>query len=312
MGTRIWFCLARHSRLENNGSDMQIPNVRFDHSKTNRAECELLELEQLFQRFQSGEHDPQIPHRINFFNLIVIEAGKGEHMVDFQNVPFQPGSVLFIQREQVHAFDLTNRPQGKVLLFTQAFLDQVHANMRLPNFTPTHLNRQHVPVIQLDAGHKRRCGRLLQELTEEMTSPNTDPLIVMYLFCSLSLLLNRLRPEQYQQQLSDDQSLLLACFFDRLQANFDRVRDANWYASQVNTTYKTLNKICKLATQLTAKQLIDAYTIIEIKRRLVLSRVTSQQIAYELGFEDVSNFNKYFRNQTSVTPGQFRKHHTRS
>lgn len=286
-----------------------IPQVRFNYHKTGQAELELIELEQLWQLAESSPHNPCSPHRVGFFNLIIVESGCGEHMLDFQNVPFEAGSVLFVQREQVHAFDLSSRPQGKVLLFTQAFLDQVHANMRLPNLTPTHLNRQHVPVIQLDAVHKLRCGRLLQELTEEVSSPKTDPLLVMYLFCSLSLLLNRLRPEQHQQQLSDAQSLLLARFFDQLQANFDRVRDANWYASQVNTTYKTLNKICKLATQLTAKQLIDAYTIIEIKRRLVVSQVTSQHIAYELGFEDVSNFNKYFRNQTGMTPGQFRKHH---
>lgn len=284
-----------------------IPQVRFNYHKTGQAELELMELEQLWQLAESGQHNPCSPHRVGFFNLMIVESGCGEHMLDFQNVPFQPGSVLFIQREQVHAFDLSNRPQGKVLLFTQAFLDQVHANMRLPNVTPTHLNRQYAPAIQLDAMHKQRCARLLAELTEEMTSPNTDPLMVMYLFCSLSLLLNRLRPEQFNQRLSVDQSALLGRFFEKLQRHFGQVRDANWYASQINTTYKTLNKVSKLATGLTAKQLIDAYTIMEIKRRLVVSHVSSQQIAYELGFDDISNFTKYFRNQADMTPGQFRK-----
>ena len=52
-------------------------------------------------------------------------------MVDFQDYPFSQGSVLFIQREQVHAFDFSNEPQGTAVVFTQAFLDSIHANMKL-------------------------------------------------------------------------------------------------------------------------------------------------------------------------------------
>ncbi|WP_425440587.1 hypothetical protein [Photobacterium indicum] len=57
-------------------------------------------------------------------------------MVDFAHHAFSAGSIIFLQREQVHAFDFSSKPVGKVLLFTQAFLDQLHANMRLSNYTP--------------------------------------------------------------------------------------------------------------------------------------------------------------------------------
>lgn len=57
------------------------------------------------------------------------------------------------------------------------------------------------------------------------------------------------------------------------------------YAQRLHITYKTLNHLCKLACQQTAKQLIDHYTILEAKRRLILTRQAVQQLAYDLGFE---------------------------
>ncbi|GGP42716.1 hypothetical protein GCM10009347_08070 [Shewanella algicola] len=287
---------------------MAIPNIGFNHHKTNQAELEIIELSNLYTRSMIG-HDPQVPHRVSFFMLVYIELGEGEHMVDFNHYRFGPGSLIFVQREQVHSFDFSGQPQGKVILFTQAFLDKVHANMRLPNYTPTHLNQQHNPILQLDSTHHARSHILIDQIQTEINTPASEPLIVMYLFSALALLLHRLRPALSHDNLSAEQSSKLARFFSLMQQHVQQVRDANWYAGKIHTTYKTLNQICKLATGLTAKQMIDAYTIVEIKRRLVVSKNTTQQLANDFGFEDSSNFVKYFKNQTELTPSQFIKHH---
>lgn len=286
-------------------SNWHIPEVKFKKGGKAHSEIEIIELESLYHR--SLAQSPEKPHRVNFFMLLYIEKGAGGHMVDFETYPFTSGSFIFIQREQVHAFDFSSKPQGKLLLFTQDFLDRVHANMRLPNYTPTHLNRQHTPLLKLDAANNDRCNILINEMVKELALPVTDPLIVMYLFSSLSLMLHRLRPELRHDKLGRDQSAKFARFMEMLFDHFRKIRDANWYAQQISTTYKTLNSLCKLATDMTAKQLIDAHTILEIKRQLVVGSVSTQQIAYDFGFEDASNFVKYFKKHAGVTPSQFQK-----
>mgnify|MGYP001224386958 CR=1 FL=1 len=286
---------------------MQIPEVSFNHNKTDQAEFEIIELESLYSR--NFNHAPEKAHRVNFFLFIYIEQGCGTHMVDFEEYAFSPGSLLFIQREQVQSFDFSSKPKGKILLFTQSFLDQLHANMRLPNYTPTHLNNHHTPLFQLDKVTNTRCNTLINELITETAHPQSDPLIIMYLFSSLSLILHRLKPETRHDKLSKQQSIRLSQFLNLLFVHYRKTRDANWYSRQINTTYKTLNQVCKIATDLTAKQLIDAYTIIEIKRRLVVSNATTSQMAYDFGFEDASNFVKYFKKHSGLTPSQFQKQH---
>ncbi|PMG21572.1 AraC family transcriptional regulator [Vibrio splendidus] len=282
-----------------------IPNIGFNHEKTAQAELELVPLSRLYSE-SNINHDPQLPHRVSFFLILFIEQGSGTHMVDFEDYPFSQGSVLFIQREQVHAFDFSNKPQGTAVLFTQAFLDSVHANMKLPNYTPTHLNKAHSALLSLDESHQDRTRSLIQQIMTELKQSESDPLIVMYLFSALALILHRLRPEVKQDALSLQQNIKFARYFELLQNNY-----LNWYANQINTTYKTLNQVCKVATGLTAKQIIDSFTVLEMKRQLVVTNITSQKMASDFGFEDASNFVKYFKNHTQMTPSEFQKKYSK-
>lgn len=289
---------------------MLIPEVGFNQSNDPTAELEVIKLESLYER-SFTDLQPEHPHRLQFFILIYIERGTGSHMVDFEEYPYSPGSTIFVQRDQVHAFKFSSDVKGYLLLFTQLFLDQVHINMRLPNYTPTHLQNTHSPFLALDVQNNHRCKTLINEILLEKNHHQTDPLIVMYLFSSLSLIMHRLRPEMRHDNLSPEQSTKFARFFELLQSNFKSTRDAAWYAQQLHTTYKTLNQLTKLATGLTAKQLIDAYTIVEIKRHLVVNHASTQQMAYDFGFEDASNFVKYFKKHTTLTPSRFLAKYTR-
>ncbi|WP_028108049.1 AraC family transcriptional regulator [Ferrimonas futtsuensis] len=284
---------------------MAIPKVGFDLNRTNQAELEILSLQSLSGRTMK-RHDPQLPHRIRFFQLLLIEQGQGRHMVDFQEYPVSPGSVVFVQPGQVQAFRFSAELKGKLLLFTQGFLDKLHNQMRLTSFTPTHLNQHHHPLTQLDADNLARCRALTGEMAAETALERPDSLMVMHLFSALNLLLHRLKPQQRQERLPDEQRARLGRFIGLLENHFHQTRDANWYASQIGITYKTLNCLCKAAMEMTAKQAIDAYAILEIKRRLVVSQDTSSQMALDLGFEDASNFVKYFKKQVGMTPSQFR------
>ncbi len=75
----------------------------------------------------------------------------------------------------------------------------------------------------------------------------------------------------------------------------------------LHISYKSLNQLCKQASGQTVKQLIDAHTILEIKRRLIIGRDKIQEIAYELGFDDVTYFVKFFKRHTQLTPSQFKE-----
>lgn len=288
-----------------------IPKIEFDYEKSGKLEFELFDIRFLYDQGIKHEPPPTSPHRVAFHTLIYIESGEGRHCIDFEYYDFSPGTFIFVQPGQVHAWDFSNKPKGLIFVFTPVFIEQLETKMSIPfQRAPANLHYQNSPLLFLDEQNDERIRRLVTEIATEQAMQNTDSLVVMHLFSALYLLLNRLRPASPFKSLLPKQNQMFSEFLSLLEANFRRVRDANWYANNLHVTYKTLNQISKLATDRTVKQLIDDYAAAEIKRLLAISSVTIQTLAFDFGFDDISNFNKFFKKHVNMTPGQFQKQYS--
>jgi len=79
-------------------------------------------------------------------------------------------------------------------------------------------------------------------------------------------------------------------------------------AAQLNLSPRYLSDMLKQETGKTAIELIHIYLVNEAKNRLSNDDQRVSEIAYALGFEDLSYFSRLFKKQTGVTPNQFKKH----
>jgi AraC-like DNA-binding protein len=57
---------------------------------------------------------------------------------------------------------------------------------------------------------------------------------------------------------------------------------------------------------MTAKRVIVERIVLEAKRLLARSALTVAAISHQLGFDEPTNFVKYFKRETGTTPAQFR------
>ena len=78
------------------------------------------------------------------------------------------------------------------------------------------------------------------------------------------------------------------------------------YVKEMGLSTKSLNKITKETIHKTAKEFLDEIHLKQIKRLLINSKDSVKEIAYQSGFEEPSNFYKFFKRHTQVTPEQFR------
>ncbi len=287
---------------------LDIPKVEFRFPSAGNPGLEVLDLAALYRRLPLYKHDPSKPHRVKFHCLIYITQGEGAHFIDFNEHQYQPGSFIFINKNQVHAYDFANRPQGKVMFVTEEFIDSVHANIRLPFFTPAHLVSSYLPVLTLNPSLKESCEALLHEVSKEQSRADCDNLLVQLLFSALLLKLTRERGTDHSKHLSEPRAQKFAQFLLLIEEHYTVIREASPYAAMMHITYKSLNQICKLACSQTAKQLIDAHLILQAKRKLIVDSDQIQQLAYQLGFDEVTNFVKYFKRHTLLTPSQFKEY----
>src|SRR5690349_18989798 len=60
-------------------------------------------------------------HRHNFFFVLFLEKGKGEHSIDFTNYPVDDYSVFFMRPGQVHQLTLKQGSKGYLIQFNREF-----------------------------------------------------------------------------------------------------------------------------------------------------------------------------------------------
>lgn len=82
-----------------------------------------------------------------------------------------------------------------------------------------------------------------------------------------------------------------------------RVRDL---AASVNLGPSRLEHLVKTATQMCLRDLIRRRRIDEAARLLVTTHKRISEIAYYVGFTDISNFNHAFRRERGLSPGLYR------
>ena len=101
-------------------------------------------------------------------------------------------------------------------------------------------------------------------------------------------------------------NLLLRNFRQLVDERFKDWHKTGDYADALHVSADHLNRVVKSYLGKTAKEYIQSRITTGAKRLLFFSELSQKEIAFELGFSEVANFNAFFRKCTGSSPGQFR------
>jgi len=240
------------------------------------------------------------PHRHNgYFELIILTAGEGDHIIDGRRYPVTPPVLFVIRKHQVHCWDLTSPGEGFVIIVRREFVQQLtdgrlHAlftSISTHNYLPLENSRS---IAQL-------CAVLLDQLT--IARDEVPELAEWMLKTLLGKLLEQARPVITPVHAP---GTLYEQFLQLLEADKTPKRTVQHYAQLLHTTPQNLNAACRKAADLPATEVLGNALINEAKRLLLYSNDTVAGISFTLDFKDPSHFVKYFKRMAGQTPHAFR------
>lgn len=284
-----------------------IPQISF-HKNNIDIEFEIFDIKNLFSK-KMLFHSLEKPHRVNFYNILIITKGSGTHFIDFRTYIYKPGSIVFIAKGQVHSFSISPDIEGYMLLFTEDFLssktivtDKV-ALHRLFN------NLIHSPIIHKGEFGNYRILSIIRELYFEYNAPenNEKTKILKLLLKILLYKIERIRQSNIQANHHSAHVIKFGLFKNLIPLNFSQTRNAKDFANIMHISYQSLNEISKSVSGMSAKAVIDHYVILEIKRFLATTDLSIKELSYQMGFEEPTNLVKYFKKHTLITPLQFKQ-----
>lgn len=257
-----------------------------------------------------GHHFTNLPHKHDFYLIILFTKGSGKHEIDFERYDVEPGTLFILKPGEMHYWELSDDVDGYVFFHSREFYDKRYVTSNLKDFE-FYSSFQNSPFIKVDDEHLISLEKLMLELVLENQK---NELLKWEKIHSLITLVYINISRQYKPTHKVKSAIYLQNvrkFEDIIETNFKTIKFASQYAALLNITEKHLNRITKKCFNKTSTQLISERVLLEAKRMLMHSEYNVTQISEELGFNETSYFIRFFKKQTGVTPLNFQNLYTK-
>lgn len=246
-------------------------------------------------------------HQLSFYEIIFIEEGTGTFILDENKIQITPQTVIFTSPGQVRCWEIREKVKGYTLFFEKDFLHLFFSD-ELFLYRFQYFHQYTSPTgMKISENAFGKCLDLLHGIEQEFKQLQNDSnhLIRSFLY-QLLVILNRYYANVYNVQRDTYVHPDFYRFRALLEKKFVNDRNVEAYSKMLNISTGFLNKICRQFSGLSAQQMIHYKLISEIKKQLYQNK-SAKEICYDFDFSDPSNFNRFFKKFTGITPQQYRK-----
>lgn len=272
-------------------------------------ELETFTLSELRQRLTARYYDRG--QRLRFHLVMLYTEGEGWHEVDFVPVACRRGTLIHVRPGQVQRYLDIQQLEARVIFFTSDFL-MADAYEGFSGADPARYDDVALEsVVQLGDPTFEDVLASFDVIRREYRRSDGKSLSVTILRHQLqALMLQWAREAKAAEPTSgrrNRQQDLYIRFRLAVEKDFARTRRAEDYARMLGCSPRTLNRVSHSLAGKSAKDVINARVLLEAQRLLAYTTQPVARIAGDLGFTEPTNFIKFFRRESGMLPGAFRK-----
>ncbi len=249
-----------------------------------------------------------VPHRHNYFVIVWVKKGNGVHMIDLEKFELQDNTVYCISPGQVHLLHTRGPVDGYVISFAPDFMGLEDEHFDLLFGTGLFNAYSRSPVIKVNEAISTEMEDMANKMMKEYANffLLRAEILRGYLRIFLIFLTRQFERVQTEEPQSRNIELVRKFFalVDKQYASKKMVAD---FADELVVTPNYLNEVIKKVTGFPASHHIQQRIVLEAKRQAAYSNLTMKEVAYELGFDDIAHFSKFFKNVSGQSFTDFRK-----
>ncbi|MCG8579274.1 MAG: AraC family transcriptional regulator [Bacteroidales bacterium] len=264
----------------------------------------------IYEQMEANQELTDHPHRHDYYTIIVVEkALGGVHIIDFKEYPLNEAAVHFVYPGQVHQFLSQSKPNGYVLNFSSTFLMKNGISEELIDRVYLYNSYGDSPPMPVNEHQLSTLFGIIEQMNNYHQGDNyfryeaLGALLKLFIInisgaCTLSHL---------NSEYESGSNQLIRDFKKLIRIKYKSSHKVQHYASELSVSSDYLNRFVKEKTGKSAKDYIQDKLVIEAKRLLLFSDLSSKELAFELGFEEPSHFNSFFKKHSGLSPIAFRK-----
>lgn len=219
----------------------------------------------------------------------------------------QKNEIIFMT--EFHKIDSINLEEARMVRFNQPFYCIVNHDNEVGSKGLLFFGASGIPIVSVEQEMVRDFELSWEIFCSEMCKKDLlqQDMLQAILKRMLILCARILVQSNGYNKLEKNQSDLVREFNYLVERHFAEHHDVGFYASKLNKSPKTLSNLFYQVSDRAPINIIHDRIMIHAKRQINYSQLSIKEIAYELGYDDIQTFSRFFKSKEGVSPVQYRK-----
>lgn len=262
---------------------------------------ELLEI----SKISNGQESKLSNTLSNELALVWFQSDNNVLIVDGDRLSFKTNQLLCLT--EFHKIEIEKLNEAVLIKWNRAFYCILDGDSEVGCKGVLYYGAPQLPVFALDERNATILCKVYEMLVLEMNAPDTLQLEMLQIMLKRILIIcTRLYKEQsgLSKMYASSNDLIREYNF-LVEKHFRTKHTVKEYADLMYKSPKTLSNLFKKNEVDSPLQFINNRIVLEAKRLLQYSTKSISEISYELGYNDLQSFSRFFKSQVGDSPQKY-------
>ena len=226
-------------------------------------------------------------------------------IIDGEEYNFKKNQIVFLT--EFHRVTVKKLDEIRFVKFNRSFYCVIDHDVEVGCKGILFFGASQLPIIQISDDEVKQFEILWEMFSIEMESEDNLQIEMLQMMLKRYLILcTRLFKAQAQYPSKKIESDIVREFNFLVEQHFKTKHSVSEYAELLNKSPKTLSNLFSKMSSKTPLQFIQDRIMLEAKRLLHHSKLQIQEVAYEVGYDDIQTFSRFFKTQEGKSPSEYK------
>jgi AraC-like DNA-binding protein len=234
------------------------------------------------------------------------QSNQNKLIIDGDEYVFSKNEIVFLT--EFHKTSLDKLENVKLLRFNRPFYCIIDNDKEVGCKGVLFFGASQVPIITIPEEDLDKFEMLWKMFTLEMQSQDNMQKDMLQMMLKRYLILcTRIYKSKMLYLAEDGDSDIVREFNFLVETHFKSIHSVTEYAKLLHKSPKTISNIFRKLNSKSPLQFIHERKMLEAKRLLIYTTKRIKEIAYEVGFEDIQTFSRFFKRNEGISPSEYKE-----
>lgn len=237
-------------------------------------------------------------------SILWFQDDQSELKIDGKSKRFYKNEILFLT--EFHKIEINRIGVIQFIRFNRSFFCIINHDSEIGCKGVLFFGSSNMPVIKIPKSDLRKFESFWKMFLLESEEQDSFQIEMIHTMLKRYVILCTRIYKDQNNLIHEEETSLIREFNFLVEQHFRDKHKVADYASLLNRSPKTLSNIFQKHSSKSPLQFIQNRKILESKRLLGYSDLQVQEIGYQIGYDDIQSFSRFFKKQTGHSPISYR------